>query len=91
MDDGSCVGFTDDALDQYRDVEVSDKLALQDKCAKLCEDCNRVPSTGINAMSINQWTVKYRCKKDGERGKYCEYQCILMITNLRFISPGEAG
>jgi hypothetical protein len=80
MAEESCVGFTDTALGQYRGV--SNKLAFERACAALCEGCSDVPSKSAKQLSINRWTVTYRCRKDGEAADFCDYDCVLVITKL---------
>ena len=84
MADGSCVGFTDHALDLYRDLEDLDKDELDRGCATVCESCKSTPSTGVGTIPANQWTAKYRCRKEGEKGKYCGFRCTLMIEGFRW-------
>jgi hypothetical protein len=78
----SCIGFTVTAHTDYRGVGVSEKIAFERACAALCAGCNGVRGKGSNELSVNRWTVKYRCKRPGDTGEFCSFGCALLITEL---------
>jgi len=88
----SCVGFTDKGYGDSRGID--NMLAFKRACAILCDSCGGKPGGGGSGeLPVNRWAVSYRCAKPGERDKYCNYECVLLITKISRVakSPGRAG
>lgn len=87
----SCVGFTDKGYADSRGID--NMLAFKRKCAVLCDSCGGQPGGGGGQLPVNRWTVSYRCARPGERDKYDNYECVLLITKISQAArrPGRAG